>query len=56
VVLQQQSLQINATAVAALPSILEIIDKAQLIEQYGSYNACRKAAKERGIKFSRTPS
>ncbi|ABA25009.1 conserved hypothetical protein (plasmid) [Trichormus variabilis ATCC 29413] len=54
--LQQQSSQIEKPALAALPPSLEIIDKARLLEQYGSYNACRKAAKERGIKFSRTPS
>jgi hypothetical protein len=54
--LQQQSLQITEPPIAALPSTLEIIDKAQLLKQYGSYRACRKAAKERGIKFSRTPS
>jgi hypothetical protein len=54
--LQQNSLQNDQPALAALPPSLEIIDKAQLLEQYGSYNACRKAAKEQGIKFSRTPS
>ncbi|MEA5567594.1 hypothetical protein [Anabaena sp. UHCC 0399] len=54
--LQQQSLQITEPPIAALPSTLEIIDKTELLKQYGSYRACRKAAKERGIKFSRTPS
>lgn len=54
--LQQQSLQIEEPPLAALPSTPKIIDKAQLLKQYGSYRACRKAAKDRGIKFSRTPS
>jgi hypothetical protein len=54
--LQQQSLQMPQPTLAALPSTPKIIDKAQLLKQYGSYNACRKVAKERGIKFSRTPS
>ncbi|NWF60129.1 MAG: hypothetical protein HXY43_12875 [Fischerella sp.] len=54
--LQQQSLQITEPPIAALPSAPTIIDKTQLLKQYGSYRACRKAAKERGIKFSRTPS
>ncbi|WP_243147170.1 hypothetical protein [Scytonema sp. UIC 10036] len=26
-----------------------------MLKQYGSYNACRKAAKKQEIKFSRTP-
>lgn len=54
--LQQQNLQMDEQPIAALPSTPKIIDKAQLLKQYGSYRACRKAAKERGIKFSRTPS
>lgn len=54
--LQQQSLQIDQPPIAALPSTLQITDKAQLLEKYGSYNACRKIAKDQGIKFSRTPS
>jgi len=54
--LQQQNLQMDEQPIAALPSTPRIIDKAQLLKQYGSYRACRKAAKERGIKFSRTPS
>lgn len=53
--LQQES-QVTESAVAALPGVPQKkIDKAQLLEQYGSYNACRKAAKKQGIKFSRTP-
>ncbi|MBW4556247.1 MAG: hypothetical protein KME59_09960 [Trichormus sp. ATA11-4-KO1] len=54
--LQQQNLQVKEQPIAALPSTLKIIDKAQLLQLYGSYNACRKVAKERGIKFPRTPS
>lgn len=55
--LQQQSLQIDEPPLAVLPSSTpKIIDKAELLKQYGSYRACRKVAKERGIKFSRTPS
>ncbi|GAA6620391.1 hypothetical protein [Scytonema sp. NUACC26] len=53
--LWQQESQVTESAVATLPSVQQKIDKAQLLEQYGSYNACRKAAKKRGIKFSRTP-
>ncbi|KYC42547.1 hypothetical protein WA1_16595 [Scytonema hofmannii PCC 7110] len=53
--LLQQESQVTESAVAALPGGLQKIDKAQLLEEYGSYNACRKAAKKQGIKFSRTP-
>lgn len=31
-------------------------DKAKLLQLYGSYNGCRKAAKNLGIKFGATPS
>lgn len=54
--LQQQSLQIEEPPLPVLPSTPKIIDQADLLKQYGSYRACRKAAKDRGIKFSRTPS
>lgn len=40
---------------AALPAVASIA-KADLLERYGSFNGCRKAAKELGIKFSKTPS
>ncbi len=53
--LLQQESQVTESAVAALPGVPQKIDKAQLLEEYGSYNACRKAAKKQGIKFSRTP-
>ncbi|KOP24582.1 hypothetical protein AMR41_20435 [Hapalosiphon sp. MRB220] len=54
--LQQQSLQIEEPPLPVLPSTPKIIDQADLLKQYGSYRACRKAAKDRGMKFSRTPS
>lgn len=53
--LKKQELD-EPTTIPALPFVLKKIDKSYLIEQYGSYNICRKAAKEQGIKFSRTPS
>ncbi|WP_170944039.1 hypothetical protein [Leptolyngbya sp. BC1307] len=31
------------------------VTKADLLERYGSYNACRQAAKRAGITFSHTP-
>ena len=43
-------------AIAALPSAPILLDKAELLGRYGSYNGCRKAAKDKGIKFSRSPS
>lgn len=39
----------------ALPAIRDIT-KADLIERYGSFNGCRKAARQLGIRFKRTPS
>lgn len=42
--------------VAALPLAPATLNKAQLLQQYGSYNGCRRAAKYQGIKFNRTPS
>lgn len=42
--------------VAALPDIRPSqLTRADLIAQYGNYNACRKAAKNAGISFSRSP-
>ncbi|MGP1384286.1 MAG: hypothetical protein ACTS2F_12055 [Thainema sp.] len=40
---------------SALPTVASIT-KADLLERYGSFNDCRKAAKALGIKFSKTPS
>ena len=31
------------------------LTKAELVSRYGSYNACRAAAKKAGITFSRSP-
>lgn len=31
------------------------LTKADLIAQYGNYNACRREAKKKGIHFSRSP-
>lgn len=44
-----------SATVAALPAI-PALDKAALLERYGSYNGCRSAAKKQGIRFSKTPS
>jgi len=33
-----------------------VLDRAVLEQRYGSFNACRKAAKQLGIQFHRTPS
>jgi ERCC4-type nuclease len=38
-----------------IPEISKIT-KAELLKQYGNFNGCRKAAKELGIKFKKTPS
>ncbi|MBD1913745.1 MULTISPECIES: hypothetical protein [unclassified Leptolyngbya] len=44
----------------ALPEVplpaIPTITKAALLEQYGSFNGCRLAAKKLGIRFSKTPS
>ena len=40
---------------AGLP-VVSIITKSELLDRYGSFNGCRKAAKKLGIKFSKTPS
>lgn len=32
------------------------IDKAELLRRHGSYKACRRAAKEQGIRFRKNPS
>lgn len=55
--LQEQILQdIEPKKVAALPPAPAVLDRAELLRQYGSYINCRRAAKKQGIKFSRTPS
>jgi hypothetical protein len=43
-------------SIAALPPAPMLLNQAELLQRYGSYRGCRKAAKAQGIKFSRTPS
>jgi hypothetical protein len=38
------------------PPVLTTITRADLLERYGSFNGCRKAAKQLGIHFQGTPS
>lgn len=45
-----------ATPTLALPPSPVELNKAELLQRYGSYNECRKAAKAQGIRFSRSPS
>lgn len=33
-----------------------VLDKAELLRRYGSFKGCRRAAKEQGIRFRKTPS
>ncbi|MBW4635935.1 MAG: hypothetical protein KME30_29860 [Iphinoe sp. HA4291-MV1] len=54
--LLEQESQIPEPPIGLLPFAPKKIDKVELLKQYGSYNACRQAAKKQGIKFSRTPS
>jgi hypothetical protein len=53
--LQEQAPLDIEPAIAALPPAPVLLEKAELLRRYGSYNGCRQAAKQRGIKFSRTP-
>ncbi|WP_404783650.1 hypothetical protein [Altericista sp. CCNU0014] len=41
---------------ALLPPAPSNWDKTKLLQLYGSYNGCRKAAKDLGIKFATSPS
>ena len=43
------------TPLPALPAAPSLTDKAELLRLYGSYNGCRRAAKERGIKLKGSP-
>lgn len=54
--LQQQVSQDIEPTVAALPPAPLLLDKAELLRRYGSFQGCRRAAKAQGIKLSRTPS
>ena len=46
---------ISDPSLPALPSAPALLDKAKLIDRYGSYNGCRKAAKQQGIRFAKNP-
>ena len=48
---QKPNQRVNPPLISA-PTPLE---RAELIQRYGSYNECRKIAKARGIKFNGTP-
>lgn len=50
--LQEQSQDSTNAALPPAPSL----DKAELLRRYSSYNGCRTAAKNKGIKFQQTPS
>jgi hypothetical protein len=54
--LQKQVLQDTEPKVAALPPAPVLLNKAELLRRYGSYNSCRRAAKKQGLKFARNPS
>ena len=51
--LQEQFQDLSTNA--ALPPA-PVLDKAELLRRYSSYNGCRTAAKNQGIKFHQTPS
>lgn len=44
----------GAAGLPALPGLASI-DRATLLQKYGSYNGCRSAAKTEGITFRKTP-
>jgi serine/threonine protein kinase len=46
----------NAQPAVPLVPVLAPLDKAELIQRYGSYNECCKIATTRGIQFSGNPS
>ncbi len=52
----QRNLNIESEAPALQPSAPVMLSKEELLQRHGSFNGCRKAAKEYGIKFSKTPS
>jgi len=54
--LREQGSQEIEPTVPALPPAPALLDQVELLRRYGSYSGCRKAAKQQGIKFSRTPS
>jgi hypothetical protein len=46
----------ESRSLTALPPSPPKLDKVELLQRYGSYNECRKAAKNLGIHFITTPS
>jgi hypothetical protein len=53
--LQEQNLEsVDSSISVPSPSPL-LLDKSILLQRYGSYNNCRKAAAKQGIKFKRNP-
>jgi hypothetical protein len=54
--LDSQSFQAPSSVALLPPSAPPNLDKTDLLRLYGSYNGCRKAAKNVGIKFETTPS
>lgn len=52
----ETSLQVESSSKAALLPAPSILSKSELLARYGSYNGCRRAAKQAGIKFKKTPS
>ncbi len=51
-----QSSTLPAQLASATLPVVNDINKNELIKRYGSFNGCRKAAKEAGIQFKKTPS
>ncbi len=53
--LAQQEQQNDAAPPKALADAPPQLTKSDLLSRYGSYNACRTAAKQLGITFSKNP-
>ncbi len=51
---QPHQLALEHAPAALLPAPTRV-NKAELLERYGSYNGCRKTAKALGIRFNKTP-
>jgi hypothetical protein len=54
--LDSQSSQAPSSVALLPPSAPQNLDRTELLRLYGSYNGCRKAARNAGIKFETTPS
>lgn len=54
--LRAQGTEDASSSTPLLPAAPGFLTQTDLLERYGSFNGCRKAAKDQGIKFSRTPS